>query len=123
MMTGIVTAHSEAALSVIVRGLHGQEEYVEVVIDTSFNGFMVLPNPLVATLGLPYHTRTMATLADGIAVTLAIYKATIVWHGHDRSVYVLAAEGGPLRGMALLHGNRVTLDVVDGGPVTVEALP
>ena len=35
----------EAALSVIVRGLHGQEEHVEAVIDTGFNGFMVLPNP------------------------------------------------------------------------------
>ena len=56
-------------------------------------------------------------------MTLAIYKATIVWHGHDSSVYVLAAEGGPLIGMALLHGNRVTLDVVDDGPVTVEELP
>jgi len=123
MMTGMITAHREAALSVIVRGLHGQEEHVEAVIDTGFNGFMVLPNPLVATLGLPYHTHTMATLADGTTVTLAIYKATIVWHGHDSSVYVLAAEGGPLIGMALLHGNRVTLDVVDGGLVTVEELP
>jgi len=123
MMTGIITAHREAALSVIVRGLHGQEEHVEAVIDTGFTGFMVLPNPLVATLGLPYHTHTMATLADGITVTLAIYKATLVWHGHDSSVYVLTAEGSPLIGMALLHGNRVTLDVVHGGPVTVEELP
>jgi hypothetical protein len=32
-------------------------------------------------------------------------------------------KGAPLIGMALLHGNRVTLDVADGGPVTVEALP
>ena len=45
MMTGMITAHREAALSVIVRGLHGQEEHVEAVIDTGFNGFMVLPNP------------------------------------------------------------------------------
>ena len=123
MMTGRITADKEAALSMIVRGPHGQEEHVEASIDTGFNGFMVLPAPLVATLGLPYHTCTMATLADGTSVTLAIYQATIVWHGHDRSVYVLAAEGGPLIGMALLYGNHVTLDVVDGGPVTVEELP
>ena len=123
MMTGMITAHREAALPIIVRGLHGQEEHVEAVIDTGFNGFMVLPNLLVATLGLPYHTHTMATLADGTTVTLAIYKAPLVWHGYDRRVYVLTAEGGPLLGMALLHGNRGTLDVVDGGRVTVEALP
>lgn len=123
MMTGIITAHKEAALSLIVRGPHGQEEHAEAVIDTGFNGFVVLPDSLVATLGLPYHTCTMATLADGTNVTLAIYKATIVWHGHDRSVYVLAADGGLLIGMALLYGNRVTLDVIEGGPVTLEALP
>ena len=96
MMTGMITAHREAALSVIVRGLHGQEEHVEAVIDTGFNGFMVLPNPLVATLGLPYHTHTMATLADGTTVTLAIYKATcLAWArqqcvclgGRGRSTY------------------------------------
>jgi clan AA aspartic protease len=123
MMTGSITADREAALSMIVRGPHGQEEHVEAIIDTGFNGFMVLPAPLVATLGLPYHTRTIATLADGTSVTLAIYHATIVWHEQDRSVYVLVAEGGPLIGMALLYGNRVMLDVVDCGPVTVAELP
>ena len=79
MMTGSITADKEAALSMIVRGPHGPEEHVEAIIDTGFNGFMALPAPLVATLGLPYHTRTMATLADGTNVTLAIYQATIVW--------------------------------------------
>ena len=107
MMTGSITADREAALSMIVRGPHGQEEHVESIIGTGFNGFMVVPAPLVATLGLPYYTRTMATLADGTSVTLAIFQVTIVWHGHDRSVYILAAEGGPLIGMALLYGNRV----------------
>jgi predicted aspartyl protease len=73
MMTGSITADREAALSMIVRGPHGQEEHVESIIGTGFNGFMVLPAPLGATLGLPYYTRTMATLADGTSVTLAIF--------------------------------------------------
>ena len=34
-----------------------------------------------------------------------------------------AGDGGPLIGIALLYGSRVTLDVVDGGGVTVEELP
>jgi hypothetical protein len=29
----------------------------------------------------------------------------------------------PLIGMSLLYGSRVTLDVVDGGPVTIEPVP
>jgi hypothetical protein len=38
-------------------------------------------------------------------------------------VLVLAADGGPLVGLSLLYGHRVTLDVVDGGRVSIEALP
>ena len=36
---------------------------------------------------------------------------------------LLDADGGPLVGMSLLYGSRVTLDVVDGGPITIEPLP
>jgi hypothetical protein len=70
---------------------------------------MVLPNPLVATLDLPYHTHTMATRTDGTTVTLAIYKATIVGHGHDSSVYVLALEGGPVMHRVPRHTDSIAV--------------
>src|SRR5262249_60579706 len=34
------------------------------------------------------------------------------WHGRERDVIVLEADGDPLIGMSLLYGSRVTLDVV-----------
>jgi len=36
---------------------------------------------------------------------------------------VLAAEGTPLVGMALLHDSRITLEIEDGSLVTIELLP
>ena len=33
------------------------------------------------------------------------------------------AAGGSLVGMSLLYGNRVVLDVVEGGEVLIEPLP
>jgi hypothetical protein len=36
---------------------------------------------------------------------------------------VLEADGGALIGMALLYRSRLTLEVLDGGPVTIELLP
>ena len=36
---------------------------------------------------------------------------------------VLAADGTPLIGMSLLRGTRVTVEVEDGGLVTIEPLP
>ena len=34
---------------------------------------------------------------------------------------VLQADGGPLVGMSLLYGNRVMLEVVDNGDVTIDS--
>lgn len=39
-----------------------------------------------------------------------------------RKVVVTEAEGGPLVGMALLQNTRFTLDVIEGGQVTIESL-
>jgi hypothetical protein len=36
---------------------------------------------------------------------------------------VLAANGLPLVGMDLLSGSRVCVEVITGGPVTIERLP
>jgi predicted aspartyl protease len=79
-----------------------------------------LPPSLVAALGLAYHSETLALLGDGSTVSFHKYEATVLWHGQDREVIVLEAAGGPLAGMALLYGSRVTLDIVDGGDVTIE---
>jgi hypothetical protein len=38
-------------------------------------------------------------------------------------VLVLQADGGPLVGMSLLYGSRMTLDIVDDGDVIIDALP
>jgi clan AA aspartic protease len=122
-MTGTVTPYREAALAVIVRGPHGQEEEVEAIVDTGFTGFLTLPSTLIATLALVFHSRTIATLADGTSVLLPIYEATVLWDGQERDVLVLEAEGGCLLGMSLLYGSRLTIDVIDGGSVTVTLLP
>jgi clan AA aspartic protease len=123
VITGIITADREATLSLTVRGPAGQEQEVAAVIDTGFNGMLTLAPSLVAALSLVYHSQARATLGDGSTVALRKYEGSILWHGAVRDVIVLEAAGGPLVGMSLLYGSRVTLDVVDGGPVTVEALP
>nr|MBC8228759.1 clan AA aspartic protease [bacterium] len=52
-----------------------------------------------------------------------VYLAKVLWHNQEREVLVLQADGGPLVGMSLLYGSRVTLDVVDGGDVIIDILP
>lgn len=49
--------------------------------------------------------------------------ATVIWDGQARMVEVDAADIDPLVGMGLLYGHDVRMQVIDGDPVTIEALP
>jgi predicted aspartyl protease len=53
---------------------------------------------------------------------LDVYEASLLWDGVERAVEVLAMEGAPLIGMALLNGFDVRLQVAEGGLVTIEPL-
>lgn len=56
-------------------------------------------------------------------IVLKRYVSKVLWHGAERDVFVLQAEGGPLIGMSLLYRSRLILDVVTDGDVTIDALP
>ena len=122
MMSGVVTANREAVIRVLVRGARGQEAEIEGVIDTGFTGFLTLPARLIATLALSFAGTTQAVLADGSEVLMDAFEAIVLWDDQERDVVALATEGAVLVGMALLSGHRVTLEVEDGGPVSIEAL-
>jgi predicted aspartyl protease len=123
VIAGIVTPNREARVGLTVFNSGGQPQQIEAMLDTGFNLFLTLPSLLIAALGLPFAVPAKATLADGTAVSLDCYWVTLLWEGQPRRVVAVAADGTPLIGMSLLYGSRVTLDVVDGGPVTIEPLP
>lgn len=51
-----------------------------------------------------------------------MYFAKVLWHGQEREVLALQADGGPLIGMSLLYGSRLVLEVINNGNVTIESL-
>ena len=53
---------------------------------------------------------------------LDMYFAKVLWHGQEKEVLALQADGGPLIGMSLLFGNRVMLEVINDGNVTIDSL-
>ena len=122
MITGQVTANREAVIELEIVSSNQKTERVEAVIDTGFNGYLTLPSNLVNRLNLQLAGNRRATLGDGNTVVLDVYLAKVIWHGQEREVLVLQAEGGPLVGMSLLYGNRVILTIVNGGDVTIDPL-
>jgi clan AA aspartic protease len=123
MITGKVTANREAVIELEIVGSNQRKEKVEAVIDTGFNGYLTLPSDLINSLKLQLAGNRRATLGDGNVVILDVYLAKVLWHGQERDVLVLQADGGPLVGMSLLYGSRMTLDIVDDGDVIIDALP
>ncbi len=122
MITGFVTADIEAVVTLRVEGSNGREFLTDAVIDTGFNGFLTLPLSVIFDLELPFAGVTIAELGDGSLMQADTFRALALWGGDELEVRVLEAEGGVLLGMSLLRGHRLTMDVKDGGAVTIEPL-
>ena len=122
MITGRVT-DSEAIIGVGVAGPGQPPRRVEAIIDTGYNGYVTLPSHLVSALELRFAGHRRGTLADGSVTVLDVYLAAVVWHGREQDVLVAQAAGTPLVGMSLLRGSRMTMDVLEGGDLTIEELP
>jgi predicted aspartyl protease len=126
-MVGTVAADgSESLLPLVLLGGVGNgsggREGIEAVIDTGFDGELTLQKATIRLLGYPYSGSAGGTLADGSEVQFDYYEGRGLWHGVERPVAVIGAEGQPLIGMGLLGGSRLTLNAEPGGEVLVEDL-
>ncbi len=122
MIEGRVNANGEATIHLVLRGLAGEEQTVEAIIDTGFTGYLTLPAAVIARLGLSWAGRAQALLADGSLHVFDMYIGTVMWNGRYRTIEVDEADTEPLAGMGLLRGHRLRVDVVEDGLVRIEAL-
>ena len=95
---------------------------IEFVIDTGFDGFLVIPARAVIVLGLPFLYRLDANLADDRRRSTPVHGATIVWDGREKDIQVLAMGKRPLLGTILLDDHRLVIPFRDGESVTVQLL-
>lgn len=123
MITGIVNANREATIRLMALGPQGHQQDMEAIIDTGFTGFLTLPPALLGALGLSWLCRQAGMLADGRVEYFDVYLATVIWDGKPRTVGVEAADTEPLVGMGLLDHHALRIDVLNGGVVTITALP
>ncbi len=122
MIEGIVNAHLEAVVTLHLAGPAGQAREIDAVIDTGFNGFLVLPPALVADLGLPIVGDGEAVLADGSEAAFDVYGVSLLWDGQPRYVETGAVGLDPLLGMAMLDGYDLNIQVRSGGRVAIQPM-
>ncbi len=106
----------------MIRGDAGQEAVIEALLDTGYNGSLMLPLTQVEALALRFIRTDTTTVADGRRVSVPVYAARVFWDGAERSASVVAAGTQPLLGMSLTLGYRVSVEMVDGGAVSIERL-
>jgi clan AA aspartic protease len=123
MMQGYVNIGYEAVISLVVKYNNRLKSRVNAVIDTGFTGFLSLPQSIIDELELPWSYSDFATLGDGSETLFDVHDATIIWDGQFREIEINSADTDPLLGMKMLRGFRLQVDTVQGGVVTIEALP
>lgn len=95
---------------------------IEAIVDTGFTGHVVLPAELMNEFGHGFAERAESTLADGSVTTHVVMVVHLRLGDRIASVDAIEMGADPLVGMALLEGRRLTIDVIEGGRVTVVPL-
>jgi clan AA aspartic protease len=123
MIAGSVAPSLHACVRFDVQADDGSLRTVEAAVDTGFTGFVSLPEPMIALLGLRWLTQDQVVIGNGLTVAFDIHAGTIIWDGQPRVVRVMAGGPLPLVGTALLRGHKVGIHFEVGGPVLIEAIP
>jgi clan AA aspartic protease len=112
----------QALVSLTLRLPDQQLLEIECVVDTGFAGALTLPPNVVADLNLPFLIWMNANLADDSSVMTPIYQATIIWHGIERNIAVLAMGCRPLLGTDMLEDSNLNIDFYEGGTVVIDEI-
>ena len=123
MIAGRVNSRYEIVFQISIQDAGGNEHEVEAVLDTGFNGSLTLPPAMISRLGLPWRSRTAATLADGTTSWLHAHAAIVIWDSAPKSIMVDGLDSIPLLGMALLVGFDLQARIVDGGQARITVIP
>jgi predicted aspartyl protease len=65
MIYGVINLRREATLPLVVGNSSGQQQVIDTVVDTGFDGFLSLPSEIIVRLELPWMISNPATLGDG----------------------------------------------------------
>ncbi len=123
MIRGVVSPAREPVVRLRVRGPTGLTADVEVMVDTGFDGQLVLPVSVVSAVGLTWKIDGTATLAGGSTQRTDYYDAEVEWGTNWVRVVVMALGSEALLGMEFLDGKRLAVEGAPGGLVEIVPWP
>jgi len=86
-------------------------ETVELLLDTGFNGQLMLPTDFLDRTGSVPVGEAEYVTADGNVMSANVYEVGILWFGERKRIYAVGTNSPlPLMGMGLLKRCRTLLD-------------
>lgn len=88
---------------------------VDAIVDTGFDGDIMLPQAWIDRAGLHRVAEITSLLADGSEVQTSVFEAEIEWFGSRIAVGVDSCPGNVcLLGMHLMRDSRLTVCAREG---------
>jgi len=110
-MNGYFDIDGHPQISVILKGLTNQPLSVPCLIDSGFDGFLVLPQSTAIRLGLPLFGTTYVELADGSKRNELLYLCGVSFGDEERMIPVsLSNSSAALLGTKMLDGKRLLIN-------------
>lgn len=119
MTSGRVTATRKPLVPITVLDRRDNPHTIQFVFDSGFTGELLLPKRFMDRLGLSVSEWINARPATGDFVKIPYAEAAVVWQENRRQVQILQLDSEPLLGMEFLWNQRITIDAVPNGPVTI----
>ena len=117
MIEGRITADGWPQVELVIFDAGGSRQTITVLVDTGYDGYLVLPPSTVRELDLAdAGEASNVTIASGDSEDRPVYRANVLWNGQTRAVEALESDSPPLLGMAMIydpdagHADRLTID-------------
>ena len=124
MITGHVNENYEAVIPIALPDLATRElHHFSAVIDTGFQGYLMLPRVVVQQLGLTVIDARDLVIGNEETHRFDLCAAVILWEDEPIPIPILVSETQILVGARLLAGYYLTAAMVPGGRVTLTKLP
>ncbi|MGO8672254.1 MAG: aspartyl protease family protein [Capsulimonadaceae bacterium] len=100
----------------------GGTRSVEFLVDTGLDGEVAVPWTFERLIGPPSESRTVL-FANGQLETTGVADCQLTWGNHIVTVKAMYIKGETsLIGVELLRNHRLTVDMEDGGEVSIEEI-
>ena len=119
MTNGYVNRNLHGVIPIDIFDHRNRLRRIDVIIDTGFDDFLALPINLVQNLGLPRAGEVPMRVATGELEDFDTYAATVWWFGRRLTIRALETQRDAPVGAGLLSGSELTIQLWDGGSVTL----